>query len=193
MYGVYRENKFEALGLTFRLEKVATRLMEKVVSNLNLDYISARTLEEINSILEDFKAGLELDGITNQSFNSNLQMLRYSLTSRSFSFDQYINIFQFLAEDVKRIIIKYFLKSYEYPLKIVIPQIFDPHGEQTEREVQQLISMKSEAFHRDVIAEAFLVQPLDNFISRILQSLRSMSDRLEGSLISISCHTILNW
>jgi pyruvate,orthophosphate dikinase len=35
-----------------------------------------------------------------------------------------------------------------------------------------------------VIAEAFLVQPLDNFISRILQSLRSMSDRLEGSLIS---------
>jgi pyruvate,orthophosphate dikinase len=158
--------------------------MEKVVSNLNLDYISARTLEEINSILEDFKAGLELDGITNQSFNSNLQMLRYSLTSRSFSFDQYINIFQFLAEDVKRIIIKYFLKSYEYPLKIVIPQIFDPNGEQTEREVQQLISMKSEAFHRDVIAEAFLVQPLDNFISRILQSLRSMSDRLEGSLIS---------
>jgi pyruvate,orthophosphate dikinase len=184
MYGVYRENKFEALGLTFRLEKVATRLMEKVVSNLNLDYISARTLEEINSILEDFKAGLELDGITNQSFNSNLQMLRYSLTSRSFSFDQYINIFQFLAEDVKRIIIKYFLKSYEYPLKIVIPQIFDPLAEQTDREMQQLISMKSEAFHRDVIAEAFLVQPLDNFISRILQSLRSMSDRLDGSLIS---------
>lgn len=184
MYGVYRENKFEALGLTFRLENVATRLMEKVVSSLNLDYISASTLEEINGILEYFRSGLELDGITNQSFNSNLQMLRYSLTSRSFSFDQYINIFQFLAEDVKRIIIKYFLKSYEYPLKIVIPQIFDPLQNKTEREIQQLISMKSEGFHRDVIAEAFLVQPLDNFISRILQSLRSMADRLDGSLIS---------
>ncbi len=184
MYGVYRENKFEALGLTFRLEKVATRLMEKVVSNLNLDYISARTLEEINIILEDFRSGLELDGITNQSFNSNLAMLRYSLTSRSFSFDQYINIFQFLAEDVKRIIIKYFLKSYEFPLKIVTPQIFDPKKEKTDREIQKLISIKSEAFHRDVIAEAFLVQPLDNFISRILQSLRSMSDRLDESLIS---------
>ena len=183
MYGVYRENKFEALGLTFRLEKVATRLMEKVVEHINLDYISAKTLGEINVILEYFREGLELDGITNQSFNSNLQMLRFSLTSRSFSFDQYINIFQFLAEDVKRLIIKYFLKSYEYPLKIVIPQLFDSQQQLTEKESFKLISKKSEEFHRDVITEAFLVQPLDNFISRILQSLRSMSDRLDSNLI----------
>lgn len=184
MYGVYRENKFEALGLTFRLEKVATRLMEKVVERINLDYISATTLEEINGILEYFREGLELDGITNQSFNSNLQMLRYSLTSRSFSFDQYINIFQFIAQDVKRIIIKYFLKSYEYPLKIVIPQMFDPEGKLNEKEMLQLVGRKSEEFHRDVIAEAFLVQPLDNFISRIMQSLGSMSDRLNSNLIA---------
>ncbi|NOU48628.1 MAG: hypothetical protein HOO86_16425 [Bacteroidales bacterium] len=184
MYGVYRENKFEALGLTFRLEKVATRLMEKVVENINLDYISAKTLGEINVILEYFREGLELDGITNQSFNSNLQMLRFSLTSRSFSFDQYINIFQFLAEDIKRLIIKYFLKSYEYPLKIVIPQLFNPQQKLTEKENFKLISKKSEEFHRDVITEAFLVQPLDNFVSRILQSLRNMSDRLDSNLIS---------
>ncbi len=184
MYGVYRENKFEALGLTFRLEKVATRLMEQVVDTINLDYISAKTLEEINVILEYFREGLELDGITNQSFTSNLQMLRYSLTSRSFSFDQYINIFQFIAEDVKRIIIKYFLKSYEYPLKVIVPQLFDPEGLLPEKESQKLMSRKSEEFHRNVIAEAFLVQPLDNFISRILHSLRNMSGSLHSSLIS---------
>ncbi len=184
MYGVYRENKFEALGLTFRLEKVATRLMEKVVDHINLDYISAKTLTEINKILAYFRDGLELDGITNQSFNSNLQMLHFSLTSRSFSFDQYINIFQFLAEDVKRITIKYFLKSFEFPLKIIIPQLFDPEGKLNEKESQQLISRKSEEFHRDVIAEAFLLQPLDNFVTRILHSLRSMSDRLDSPLIA---------
>lgn len=184
MYGVYRENKFEALGLTFRLERVATQMMEKVVANINLDYISARTLEEIYVILEYFREGLGLDGITNQSFNSKLEMLRYSLTSRSFSFDQYINIFQFIAEDIRRIIIKHFLKSYEYPLKIVIPQLFDPENKLKGKDLQKLISMKSEAFHRDVIAEAFLVQPLDNFITRILQSLRQMSASLDSTLIS---------
>ncbi|MBW7846634.1 MAG: hypothetical protein H3C41_00945 [Bacteroidales bacterium] len=184
MYGVYRENKFEALGLTFRLEKVATRLMEKVVGNINLDYISATTLEEIYQILDYFREGLELDGITNQGFNSNLQMLRYSLTSRSFSFDQYINIFQFIAQDIRRIIIKHFLKSYEYPLKVVVPQLFDPENRLSEKEQNQLLARKSEEFHRDVIAEAFLVQPLDNFISRILFSLGNMADKLDPSLIN---------
>ena len=184
MYGTYRENKFEAMGLTFRLERVATQLMEKVVQSINLEYISERTLNQIYRILEYFREGLELDGITNQSFNSKLDMLRYSLTSRSFSFGQYINIFQFIAEDVRRIIIKYFLKSYEYPLKIVIPQLFDPEGKLNDRETVALISKKSEEFHRDLLSDAFLMQPLDNFIGRILNSLRSMEATLNEKLIS---------
>lgn len=184
MYGTYRENKFEAMGLTFRLERVATQLMEKVVQSINLEYISERTLNQIYTILEYFRNGLELDGITNQSLNSKLAMLRYSLTSRSFSFAQYINIFQFIAEDVRRIIIKYFLKSYEYPLKVVIPQLFDPEGQLNEREMASLITRKSEEFHRDLLSDAFLMQPLDNFIARILKSLRTMENTLNPKLIS---------
>ena len=184
MYGTYRENKFEAMGLTFRLERVATQLMERVVSSINLDYISERTLLEIYRILEYFREGLELDGITNQGLNSKLEMLRYSLTSRSFSFDQYINIFQFVAEDVRRIIIKHFLKSYEYPLKIVIPQLFDPEHKLNEKDTMTLISKKSEEFHRDLLSDAFLMQPLDNFIARILKSLRGMKADLDPKLIS---------
>ena len=199
MYGTYRENKFEAMGLTFRLERVATQLMEQVVQSINLEYISARTLENIYDILEYFREGLELDGITNQGLNSKLKMLKYSLTSRSFSFDQYINIFQFISEDVKRIVISYFLKSYEYPLKVVVPQLFDVNGERrTENEKRKtengeqktlnsqlsvLISKKSEEFHRDLLSDAFLMQPLDNFIARILKSLRGMAADLDEKLI----------
>jgi len=184
MYGTYRENKFEAMGLTFRLERVATQLMEQVVQSINLEYISERTLNQIYIILRYFRDGLALDGITNQSFNSKLDMLRYSLTSRSFSFGQYINIFQFIAEDVRRIIIKYFLKSYEYPLKVVIPQLFDPENKLSERDMVALISKKSEEFHRDMLSDAFLMQPLDNFIGRILNSLRTMEATLDHKLIS---------
>ncbi|MBR6847595.1 MAG: hypothetical protein IKM74_05645 [Bacteroidales bacterium] len=184
MYGTYRENKFEAMGLTFRLERVATQLMEQVVQGINLEYISARTLEVIYDILEYFREGLELDGITNQGLNAKLQMLKYSLTSRSFSFDQYINIFGFISEDVKRIVISYFLKSYEYPLKVVVPQIFDPEGKLDERETAALVSKKSEEFHRDLLSDAFLMQPLDNFIARILKSLRGMAADLDQKLIN---------
>ncbi|MCQ2315507.1 MAG: PEP-utilizing enzyme [Bacteroidales bacterium] len=184
MYGTYRENKFEAMGLSFRLERVATQLMEKVVQSINLDYISELTLNQIYTILKYFRDGLALDGITNQSLNSKLNMLRYSLMSRSFSFGQYINIFQFIAEDVRRIIIEYFIKSYEYPLKIVIPQVFDPDGRLSERETIALISRKSEEFHRDLLSDAFLMQPLDNFIGRILTSLRTMEATLKPNIIS---------
>ncbi|MDD5508502.1 MAG: PEP/pyruvate-binding domain-containing protein, partial [Bacteroidales bacterium] len=184
MYGVYRESKFEALGLTFRLEKVATRLMEKVVNNINLDYISATTLLRIHDILEYFREGMELDGVHSQGFNSNLQMLRYSLTSRSFSLDQYINIFQFIAEDVKGTIDKYFIKSYEQSLEIVIRQLYDPKGKMAEKDFQHLVNKKSEEFFRDIIASAFLVQPLDNLITKVLNSLRNMVDNLPSTMIS---------
>ena len=184
MYGTYRENKFEAMGLTFRLERVATQLMEQVVQSINLEYISARTLELIYDILEYFREGLELDGITNQGLNSKLKMLKYALTSRSFSFDQYINIFQFISEDIKRIVISYFLKSYEYPLKVIVPQLFDPEGKLDEKETAALISRKSEEFHRDLLSDAFLMQPLDNFIARILKSLRGMAADLDQKLIN---------
>ena len=183
MYGVYREPKFEALGLTFRLEKVATRLMEKVVENINLNYISGKTLSNIYVILNYFKEGLALDGITNQSFNSNLLMLKYSLVSQSFSFHQFINIFQFVADNVKKTLIKYFLKTYEMPLKIVIPQLFDKDNKLKEKERWELINKVSEEFYRDAIAEAFLMQPLDNFVLRILESLRDMADNLPPDMI----------
>ena len=183
MYGTYREPKFEALGLTFRLENVATRLMEKVVNQINLNYISAKTMKDISVILDYFREGLELDGITNQSFNSNLLMLKYSLRSQSLSFDQYINIFKFLAEDVKRTIIKYFLKSYEIPLRHVIPQLFDKEQKLSAENEVNLVNSMSEKFYRDVIAEAFLMQPLDNFITKILESLRKMADNLRPTML----------
>ena len=183
MYGVYREPKFEALGLTFRLEKVATRLMEKVVENINLNYISGKTLRNIYVILNYFKEGLDLDGITNQSFNSNLLMLKYSLVSQSFSFDQYINIFQFVADNVKKTLIKYFLKTYEFPLNIIIPQLFDKEHKKSKKKRHELINKLSEEFYRDAIAEAFLMQPLDNFVLKILESLRNMADNLPPGMI----------
>ncbi len=183
MYGVYREPKFEALGLTFRLEKVATRLMEKVVEQINLNYISAKTLSNIHTILTYFREGLELDGITNQSFNSNLLMLKYSLRSQSFSFHQYINIFKFVADDVKRTLNKYFFKSYEWPLQVIVPQLFNKEGKLKGRKLEETINRVSEEFYRDIMAEAFLMQPLDNFVLRITESLRKMADELSPDMI----------
>jgi hypothetical protein len=122
MYGKYHEAKFEALGLTFRLENLATVLMDKLISQINMNYITAKSLRKIARILELFRQGLMLDGVYNQGFDSNLKMFQYSLTSASFSLDQFVNLFQFMAQDIRAIINEYFLRNFDSPLKTVIMQ-----------------------------------------------------------------------
>ncbi|MBN1552241.1 hypothetical protein JW979_12275 [bacterium] len=65
MYGRYLEPKFESLGLTFRLEKLATALFDQLIENTNLLYITARTLRRILRLLLLFLEVMELDGISN--------------------------------------------------------------------------------------------------------------------------------
>jgi pyruvate,orthophosphate dikinase len=181
MYGQYLEPKFEALGLMFRLEKVASTLMERLVGNINFDYLTAKSLQDIYNVLELFQEGMELDGIENQGFNSNFQMFKYSLTSPSFSLDQYINIFQFMAQNVKEIINEYFLRVYDHSLKVVIQQLEgDGLGEEESKEVYL---KTSENFYREVLSSAFLIQQLDNYISNIVNSLRSLVDNHSSDFI----------
>lgn len=183
MYGQYIEPKFEALGLMFRLEKAASKLMVELLQSVNLEYITAKTFRHVCDVLELFKEGLELDGIYNQGFNSNFEMFKYSLTSPSFSLDQYINIFQFMAQNIKEIISEYFLDVYERPLKEVIPKISAIKGTLSEAENKQLYHMESEKFFREILSSAFLVQDLDNFITNIISTLRSMIDSYSSDLI----------
>ncbi len=179
MYGQYMEPKFEALGLMYRLERTAAKLMTQVVQPFNSEYITAKTFRRIYDILLLFREGLELDGIYNPSFNSHLNMLKYGLTSPSFSLDQFINIFQFIGQDMKQIIREYFFDFYDRPLSIIIPQIVRHNG----LEGSQMDLMESEKFLRDNLSSAFLVQELDNFITDIINALRTMIDNYSESFI----------
>lgn len=183
MYGQYIEPKFEALGLMFRLEKAGSKLMVELLQSINLEYVSAKTFRHVYDVLGLFKEGLELDGIYNQGFDSNFEMFKYGLTSPSFSLDQYINIFQFMAQNIKQIISEYFLDVYERPLKVAIPQIFAFKGHLSETEDKQLYHMESEKFFREILTSAFLVQDLDNFITNLISTLRSMVDNYSGDII----------
>ncbi|MDD2216367.1 MAG: PEP/pyruvate-binding domain-containing protein, partial [Eubacteriales bacterium] len=183
MYGQYIEPKFEALGLMYRLEKTASKLMVQLLQSVNSEYITAKTFRHIYDVLVLFKEGMELDGIYNQGFNSHLDMFKYSLASPSFSLDQYINIFQFMAQDIKKIISEYFFDVYERPLKIIIPQVFSAQISQSQGGSRQFYHIESEKFLRDNLASAFLVQDLDNFITDIIGTLRNMIDNYSDDFI----------
>ncbi|MFO7952594.1 MAG: PEP/pyruvate-binding domain-containing protein [Bacillota bacterium] len=166
MYGQYKEPKFEALGLMYRLEQVASRLMEKTLAEIELEYISTKTLRNIYEVLVLFKKGLELDGMVNQNFNSTLEMFRYSLTSTSVTLSQHMNIFRFMSQHIKELINEYFIRVYDETINVVIPQIFD-HSPET-------LARESEKFYRDILSSAFLIQELDQFITNALNMINNM-------------------
>ncbi|WKY45908.1 PEP/pyruvate-binding domain-containing protein [Eubacteriaceae bacterium ES2] len=183
MYGEYMEAKFDALGLTYRLEKFVSKLMHRITQPFMTDYVTVRTFRNIHQILLLFQEGLELDGIVNQGFNSHLDMLKYGLVSPSFSIEQYINLFSFMANDIKQIIQEYFYDLFKKPLEVIIPQINNKQVNET----NGLKHMASERFLRDNLATAFLIQDLDNFITDIISSLRHLilnysSESLESML-----------
>jgi pyruvate,orthophosphate dikinase len=122
MYGYYKEVKFDALGITFRLERIASVLVKRIIMGLNTEFFTLKIFKEICDMLQLLRDGLSLDGIHDQSFDSNLKMMEYSLTSGCFTIDQYINIFQFMEGSIKEIINNYFIRPYDILLKVIIPQ-----------------------------------------------------------------------
>lgn len=182
-YGQYREKKFEALGLMFHLERVVAQLMEDVLSSISHEYITAKTLRQIYDVMLLFRDGLAIDGIYDQSFNSHLEMFKYSLVSPSFSLSQYINIFQFIGQDVSQIIKGYFLNVYERPLDTIIQLELTEQNVPAEACTRERIQIEKEKFFRDILSSAFLVQQLDLFIANTTGSLRTMVQNYSNSFI----------
>ena len=173
MYGQYSEPKFESLGLVYRLEKTATKLLEKALRSINLSYITAKTLSQLYEILVCFRIGLERDGIVNETFNSRLTMFKYSLTSPSFSYEQYVNIFQFMARDVKQIIEEYFIDAFEGALKRIAPKLPDAPD----------VLVVKESFYRDHLFSAFLIGDLDQLITEIISVFDQMRENYSPEMI----------
>ena len=182
-YGQYKEPKFEALGMMYRLERVVSQLMACILESFSHQYLTVKTLRHIYDVLVLFKEGLALDGIYDQSFNSHLDMFKYSLASPSFSLRQYINIFQFLSQDVSHIIKGYFLNVYERPLAVIIPQVLSEQNVPSEEHTRERLQIEMEKFFRDILSSAFLVQELDVFIASTISILRNMIDNYSSSLI----------
>ena len=191
MYGRYSEPKFESLGLIFRLERLVDFLINRLINQINLDYMTIDGFHHAAKILELFKEGLKLNGISNENFNSNLAMLHYSFKTSTFSMDQFVNIFYFLTLNIKEIIENYYISPFNSSLKIIISQYIKEKKEKEIPKTNQdhIIYKKSEEFYRNVISSAFLVQHLDNYISRILVTLRAMMEKLKPDVI----HMLLNY
>ena len=106
MYGTYREPKFDALGLSFRIETLVSKLLEEIAAEITDQYVSRASLRRIASNLEHFARARAIDGIHSQSLHANLTLLREGAAHPLFTYAQCKNTFQFLAQGAQSLVVK---------------------------------------------------------------------------------------
>jgi len=184
MYGSYHELKFDALGLSFRIEGLVNALFESYIAEFDLSLITKATFFRIFDLLQLFGRALKIDGIYSVEYDKQLDFLSHSLELRGFSFTQYLDVFKGFSQAVRNIINDYFNNIHEENLNRILAKIPLAHllpkyasgGKAIERE--RLIHKISEMFSRDQIAGSLGLQQMDLFLSRTLNVLFHQSDQL---------------
>jgi pyruvate,orthophosphate dikinase len=184
MYGIYREAKLDALGLYLRLQSLANVLLEQLVNSLNLQFITKMTLVKIDKYLWLFIKALQLEGISTEGLESKMKYMRGALKIKRFSIDQYVDIFRFISKGIQDIIRVYYIDSHRANLPVIIRQfIAKKPGEERIRlsgKEEETIYIETENFIRSMIASAFGLQTLDNFVSNILRTLCAEQEKFKN-------------
>jgi len=191
VYGRYSERKFDALGLTFRLENLANIFLERLSDTINLSFITQATFIRVTRCLKLYLRALEIDGISSRKLDTYVSLLASSSEIKRFSYTQYLDIFRGMSESIKDIIYAYYTNIHQDNLSIIIPQIgednlltkYRPHWDKDEFSVT--VNRLSETFFRDLIATTFGLQHLDNFIARIMQTLEAQKDILDENDVDL--------
>jgi len=184
MYGTYHEAKFEALGLTFRLQSLGNILFEQMINQLNYQFITKGTLRKSKKYLWFFIKALRVEGISTEGLESKMKYYDNALQVKLFTVDQYIDIFRFLSKGIQDIIRDNYIDTHQANLAVIIPQylekdpsILQKKNMKTPEEVSYGIS---ENLLRSVISSAFGLQTLDNFISNIIRTLSVENEKFKN-------------
>lgn len=194
VYGRYREKKFDALSLTFRLENLANIYLEKLPETIQYNFITRATFIRVVKCLRLYTRALQVDGIISRKLESYISLLSNSLGLERFSYTQYLDIFKGLSEGVKDIIYAHYTNIHQNNLSIIIPQIGSPsllakyrnmlQGSEDTSEPNNVHQL-SEAFMRDLIATTFGLQHLDNFITSVYQTLERQRELLSEEQLDL--------
>jgi len=184
MYGSYNEAKFDALGLTLRVENILNVQFEELINSIDLQVITKSTFKRIYRILHLFRMALDLDGISSNQLDVQMDFLKFSMDIRTCSFTQYLDIFKGFIRAVADIINDHFNNIHSSNLSQIEARIgkkrvlkkFLPNG--SKKQQSKLDQRVAEVFFRDRIATSLGLQQMDVFLNRILHTLFQQAEKL---------------
>lgn len=185
MYGTYHEEKFDALGLSFRLEALGKMLFEELIKSLNLKFITKSSISKIHTYLWHYVGALELEGISTEGLVAKVRFVTSALPVKQFSVDQYVDIFRFISKGIQDIIRDFYIDAHSVNLPVIVRRIHpQPDKADTRNEqlkLDELVYQHSENFLRSMISSAFGLQVLDNFVHAVIKTLNAELEKFKDN------------
>ena len=185
MYGTYHEKKFEAVGLSLRLETLSTMLFEELIQSFNLKFITKQTITKIHRYLWLYISALEIEGISTEGLAAKVKYVTHALPVKQFSIDQYIDIFRFISKDIQDIVHNYYIDAHSFNLPVIIGQVYqqdvEADNKSEQKKYEKSVYQHSENFIRGMISSAFGLQVLDNFVNAVIKTLNSESEKFKDN------------
>ncbi|MEZ0344106.1 MAG: PEP/pyruvate-binding domain-containing protein [Caldimicrobium sp.] len=191
MYGKYKEKKFDALGLTYRLEYIVDKIFAQLINDFKIDFLTKNQFYKILKTLKAFKRALEIDGISSKKFNLYLDLLESSLKSYPLSFDQYLDIFKGLIDGVQHIIKSYYINPYLNVFPVVYEVLKEEaliekykKGIINKQDVEKYYCL-SEMVLRDILNSGFIILYLDQFLKKVYQALIKCKEEVNSEDLNV--------
>ncbi|MCP4671755.1 MAG: pyruvate, phosphate dikinase, partial [Desulfobacula sp.] len=157
---------------------------EDLINSIDLQVITKSTFKQIYSILHLFTKALETDGIASNQMDVQMDFLKFSVSIRTCTFTQYLDIFKGFTRAVADIIHDHFNNIHSNNLSQIESRIgkdqilakYLPNGlKNAESKFDHRVA---EIFFRDQIATSIGIQQMDVFLNRILHTLFQQSEKL---------------
>jgi len=178
IYGNYVEPKFDALGLSFRVENLVARLLEDLVAEGIEPYVTRDSLRRMATAIGRFEKALAVDGVDSRALGANLSMLAVSFSSHNFTFHQYHNVFQFLVNSITQLSTTSIL-SHDQVMHTML--VNDPR----QCEARHMsVEAVAEMVLREVLVSALGMQALDRYAAAALRQIALLNGRLSSQALT---------
>ena len=170
MYGSYREDRFDAAGLTFRVEALFPALLERVIDDGQLAPIDPATLRRVSGWLKLLLRALRIDGFRAQGLAHYLALLDETLAAPDTTLQQVTNVFQLMSSSIQSTIRSRILDAYERPTQLIVAGMLRRGVLAGTGNEHEDVLRHSEALLRTLIGEGFGLQRLDLLVGRVLRA-----------------------
>ena len=172
LYGSYSEPKFDALGLSFRVESLVDQLLESIVNEEHLPHFTRADRRRVAAVLHRFGRALAVGGVHSQDLSATIDLLAASAKHPSFSFRQCQNILQFLVQGVSELS-RLSVLSHDHALRTILDhdtRACDARGLGADAVAEMVL--------RDILVSALGLQTLDRFVGAALRRVNDLGAQL---------------